>query len=80
MPIFALDEISIEAIGGSNAWLGCILVQAQVICRGQQFEAELDRDLHVGNILAVTVAVPVVEVFDNLIKDHGAVDRIIISV
>lgn len=77
MLIFALDDISVEALGCSN---GCILVQAQVIRCGQQLKAKLDRNIHVRNVFAVAVAVPVVEVFDNFIKDHGAVDICIISV
>ncbi|KAK6717191.1 hypothetical protein SNK05_000392 [Fusarium graminearum] len=71
MLMFALDDISIHALGCSN---GCILVQAQVIRRGQQLKAKLDWDIHVGDIFAIAVAIPVVKVFDNLIEDHGAVD------
>lgn len=53
--------------------LGSLLVQAQVVCRRQQLEANLDGNLHVRNVFAVAVSVPVVEVFDHLVEDHGAV-------
>lgn len=53
--------------------LGSLLVQAQVVCRRQQLEANLDGNLHVRHVFAIAVSVPVVKVFDDFVKDHGAV-------
>lgn len=52
---------------------GSILIQAQVVSRSQQLETELDRDVHVGNINAVAILVPVVAILDHFVEDHGAV-------
>lgn len=50
-----------------------LLVQAQVIGCGQQLKAKLDRNIHVGHVLAVLVAIPVMEVLDHFVKHQAAI-------
>lgn len=50
-----------------------LLIQAQVIGRGQQLKAELYRNVHVGHVFAVSVTIPVVEVLDHFVEHHSAV-------
>lgn len=49
------------------------LIQAQVIGCGQQLKAKLYRNVHVGHVFAVSVAIPVMKVLDHFVKDHSAV-------
>lgn len=50
---------------------GGLLIQAQVVGGGQQLQTELDGNLHVGHVLAVAVAVPVVKVLDHFVEHHA---------
>lgn len=52
-----------------------LLVQAEIVACGQHLEANLDRNVHVWHVFAVTVAVPVVKILYHLVEYHGAVGR-----
>jgi hypothetical protein len=51
---------------------GCNLtIKLKEISGHQDLETELDGNIHIRNILLLTVLVPVVEVFDNLLQYLG---------
>lgn len=72
MLMLALVQISWTDHGAWNV-VACLLVQTQIVGRGQEFEAKLDGNVHVRNVLAVAVLVPVMHVLDNFVKDHTTV-------
>lgn len=49
-----------------------LTIQAQEIRRNEQLKAQLNGDIHVRHRRAVPVAVPVVEVLDDLFHDVAA--------
>lgn len=52
-----------------------LLIEAKVIRRRKQLETDLNWDIHVGNVFAVAILVPVVEVFDHFVQHNGTVER-----
>lgn len=48
------------------------LLTVQIVSCHQQLQAQLGRDVHVGDILRVAVAVVVVEILGDFLEDHAA--------
>lgn len=57
-----------------RARLKSLTVQAKIVCRDQKLKAQLDGDIHVGDVLFVLVLVPEMEIFDNFLQNHTAED------
>lgn len=57
-----------------SVWL---TVHSEVICGNDELKAVLDRDLHIRNVLAVTVFVPVMEVLNDLFKDNATSEEMV---
>ena len=66
MLILALQTL--DCTGAS----GDLLIQAQVVGRRKEFQAQFHRNVHIRNIFAVAVPIPVVEVLNNLVEYHAA--------
>ena len=56
-----------------SVWL---TVHSEVIRGNDELEAVLNGDLHIGNILAVLVLVPVMEVLNDLFKDNATKEMV----
>jgi hypothetical protein len=51
-----------------------LVVQAQIIGGHQYFETELNGDIHILNIVLVSVLVPVVKIFHDFLKHHATAE------
>ncbi len=49
-----------------------LLVQAEVVSRSEQLEAQLDGNVQVWHLFAVAVLVPVVKILDHFVEYHAA--------
>lgn len=52
-----------------------LLVKTEKVRSSEELEAELDGNVHIWDILAVAVLVPVVEILNHLVKNHGTTRR-----
>lgn len=59
----------------SMASVEYLLVKAEKVRSSEELEAKLDGNIHIWDILAVAVLVPVVEVLDYLVENHGTTRR-----
>lgn len=54
-------------------------VKVEIVGRHQQLQAHLDGNFHVGHILFVLVAVPIVEVVYHFFEHNGAEIRLAVA-
>lgn len=74
MLIFALMPVLLGLALGLNGFRRKgLLVQAQIVRCGKELETEFHGNVHVRNIFAIPVAVPVVEVLDHFVENHATV-------
>lgn len=62
--------------GNHSVWL---TVHSEVIRGNDELKAVLNGNLHIRNVLAVTVLVPVVEVLDHLFKNNATREEMVSS-
>lgn len=67
------DRGCMYACVNRSVWL---TVYSEVIRGNDELKAVLNGDLHVGNVLAVTVLVPVMEVLDHLFEDDATKETV----
>jgi len=48
-----------------------LTVQAKIVCRDEELQAQLDRNLQIGRVWIVLVLVPELEVLNDLFQDHA---------
>lgn len=50
------------------------LVESEIVGGCEELETDFNRNVHIGNIVTVTVSIPVVEILDHFVKDHSTIE------